>query len=412
MWCETLGVLESAHHLIERVGKQLGLGREEIDYVLSIDHEHIFDIKLSNGSTHQAYRVQHKNTLGPYKGGIRFHPEVNLDEVRALATLMSLKTAAVGLPLGGGKGGVAINPRELSKEQLEELSRAYARHLQPHIGPEKDIPAPDVNTNAQIIDWMVDEYEQLTGDTTRAAFTGKSVEKGGSLGREAATGRGGVLTLAAVLKHLKLDKKGLSYAIQGFGNVGLYFGIEAEKMLPNLQLTAATDSSGGIGSAFALDAEELGEYKKSGKKLIDFPDEDAVRLSNEQLLGEEVDILVLAALGDVITEENAQTVRAKIVLEMANGPVSDKAYDMLTKRDITVIPDILANAGGVIVSYLEWLQNRAGEQWDEAKVNQEMEKYLVPAVQKTLRYSQEKKLSLKEAALALAMQRILEARRN
>lgn len=403
-------MLETTHQLIERVGNGLGLSREDIDYILSIDKEHIFEIKLSSGKTHQAYRVQHNNALGPYKGGIRFHPEVNLDEVRALATLMSLKTAAIGLPLGGGKGGVAVNSRDLSAAELEELSRAYVAHLYPHIGPDKDVPAPDVNTNAQIIDWMADEYEKLTGDTTKAAFTGKSIKQGGSLGREAATGRGGVLALETVLRHLKLDKKDLTYGIQGFGNVGLFFGTIAEEMLPNLLLTAATDTSGGISSPFGLSARELATYKNNGHKLADYTADEVAIITNEQLIGEEVDILVLAALGDVVNEKNASSIKAKIILELANGPVSDAAYDLLTKRGVVVIPDILANAGGVIVSYLEWLQNRAEEQWPEAKVNTELEQYLVPAIKKALHLSDTQKLTLKEAALTAAIRRILDAR--
>lgn len=403
-------MLETAQRLIERAGKQLGLSEDDIAYVQSIDHEHIFDITLQNGKTHKAYRVQHNNNLGPYKGGVRFHPEVNLDEVRALATLMSLKTAAVGLPLGGGKGGVAVDPRELSDTELEELARAYARHLEPHIGPDKDVPAPDVNTNAKVIDWMVDEYEQMSGDTTKASFTGKSLDNGGSLGREAATGRGGVLALRTVLRHLKLDKKELSYSLQGFGNVGTHFGTITAEELPHLQLTAATDSSGGVSSAFGLDADELAAYKQNRRPLHDYNNEDTVAISNEQILSEEVDILVLAALGDVITEDNADQVKASIILELANGPISEKAYDMLTERGVVIIPDVLANAGGVIVSYLEWQQNKAREKWSETAVNQKLEEYLVPAVEGALTYSEKTGVTLKEAAFALAMQRILAAR--
>lgn len=405
-------MLQSAHATIEKVGKTLGLSREDIDFLLSIDQEHIFDIKLSNGNTHKAYRVQHKNVLGPYKGGIRFHTEVNLDEVRALATLMSLKTAAVGLPLGGGKGGVAIDPRKLSLSELEELSRAYARHLQPHIGPDKDVPAPDVNTNSQIIDWMADEYEQITGDTSKASFTGKSVGKGGSKGREAATGRGGVVTLKTVLEHTKSNAKSLTYTIQGFGNVGLFFGLIAEEMLPNLQLIAATDSSGGLSSAFGFSPQKLAAYKKSGGKLAELDEEDAVTITNDQLLSEETDILVLAALGDVITEQNAEQVQAKIILELANGPVSDKAHDILTKKGVVIIPDILANAGGVVVSYLEWLQNRSSEHWEEDKVNHEADRYLVTATRLALDYADTNKVSLKEAAMAVAMRKLIEARND
>jgi glutamate dehydrogenase/leucine dehydrogenase len=401
-------MLSSTHKLIERVGSKIGLSKQDIDYLLKIDKEHIFTIQLSSGQKHEAFRVQHNNKRGPYKGGIRFHPEVNLDEVRALATLMSLKTSAVGLPLGGGKGGVVVDPRAMSESQLEELSRKYVQHLEPHVGPEKDVPAPDVNTNPKIIDWMVDEYSQITGDTTRASFTGKSIEKGGSLGRDAATGRGGVLALQAVLKHHKLANKPLTYAIQGFGNVGLYFAEICEELLPSLQLTAATDSSGGVSSAFGLDVNDLIRFKKTGAKLTTFESDDTVSINNEQLISEEVDILVLAALGDVVTDKNVSQVKAKFVLELANGPVSDAAYETLKAAGTTVIPDILANAGGVIVSYLEWLQNRAGEHWDEAMVNKKLHDYLVPSVEASLNLGDKQKLSLKEAALARAIHGIID----
>lgn len=402
-------MLESAQKMIQDVAKQMNLNQQEIEYLLKADKEHVFEIELSNGTKHQAFRVQHNNALGPYKGGIRFHPEVNLDEVRALATLMSLKTAAVGLPLGGGKGGVVIDPKKLSRAELEELSRKYAKYLAPHIGPNKDVPAPDVSTNATIIDWMVDEYEKETGDTTHASFTGKSIERGGSLGREAATGRGGVITLGTVLKHSKLDKKQLTYAIQGFGNVGLFFGVLAEEMLPKLLLTAATDSSGGISTAFGLGAEELADYKKTGAKLIDYEGDDTVKLTNEQLISEEVDILVLAALGDVVNESNMKHVKAKIILELANGPVSEKAYAYLNKKGVLIIPDILANAGGVIVSYLEWVQNKSKEHWSEEKVNKKLEDYLEAATDKAYSLSRKESITLKEAAITLALQRILHA---
>lgn len=403
-------MLHSAHELIERVGKRLKLSQADIDYLLKADAEHVFEIELSNGSKHKAYRVQHNNQLGPYKGGIRFHPEVDLDEVRALATLMSLKTAAVGLPLGGGKGGVAVDPRDLNQAQTEELSRKYAAHLAQHIGPDKDIPAPDVSTTATIIDWMADEYEGLTGDTTKAAFTGKSIGKGGSEGREEATGRGGMIALRQVLKSRKLDKKELTIGIQGFGNVGSFFGLLAEAEQPKWLLTAATDSSGGISDAFGLSASELDDYKKTGAKLIDYPGDSTVPITNEQFVGEEVDVLVLAALGDAITTTNMADVRAKIILELANGPVNSEAYDYLTAQGVIVIPDVLANAGGVIVSYLEWLQNRVGEHWDKPRVNGELERYMVLAVTAAQTYADEHGLSLKEAAISIAIRRILDAR--
>lgn len=405
-------MLETAHAIIVRVGSRLGLSQAEIDYLLKTDKEHIFDITLENGATHKAYRVQHNNVLGPYKGGVRFHPDVNLDEVRALATLMSFKTAAVGLPLGGGKGGVGVDPRTLTESDLEELARKYASYLTPHIGPDQDIPAPDVNTNASIIDWMVDEYERLTGDTTKASFTGKSIGKGGSLGREAATGRGGVIVLRELLRLVEsatdLDNRVPRIAVQGFGNVGSYFGIIAEQEHPNWLLTAATDSSGGPQDVAGLSAAKIDTFKKQHGRLNTYP--SATIISNDAFIASEVDVLVLAALGDAITESNMHHVKAKIVLELANGPVNDVAYEYLTEKGILVIPDIIANAGGVVVSYLEWLQNKSGEHWTEATVNEKLSTYMVDATSKMYQYSTDNHMSFKEAAFGLAIRRILDVR--
>ncbi len=405
-------MLETAHKLIRRVGKRLGLSQADIDYLLKADQEHEFEIELSSGTRHKAYRVQHSNALGPYKGGIRFHPEVNLDEVRALATLMSLKTAAVGLPLGGGKGGIIVNPKEMTQKELEELSRAYVRQLQPHIGPDKDVPAPDVNTNATIIDWMVDEYEQQTGDKSHASFTGKSIEKGGSLGREAATGRGGVIALREILKLMEREDEVISMGVQGFGNVGSYFGTIAQQEQPNWRLVAATDSSGGPYKAAGLSASEVESYKKQTGPLKDYRTTDSSAITNVDFLGVDVEVLVFAALGDVVNKDNMEQLRAKIVLELANGPVSEDAHEYLTSRGAIVIPDILANAGGVIVSYLEWLQNKKGESWSEERVNTEMERYLVKAVKEAYAYAKRESISLKEAAVSIAVRRILDAKRG
>ncbi len=403
-------MLETAHAIIERVGKNLGLSEGDIEYLLSTDNEHIFDITLESGAVHAAYRVQHKDVLGPYKGGVRFHPEVNLEEVRALATLMSFKTAAVGLPLGGGKGGVAVDPRHLTPEQLEELARKYAAYLVPHIGPDTDVPAPDVNTNATIIDWMVDEYERQTGDTSKASFTGKSVDKGGSLGREAATGRGGVIVLRELLQHMGKGGDSITVGVQGFGNVGSFFACIAEIEQPKWRLVAATDSSGGPQRAEGLSALEVDTFKKKQGALSQYKAEDAVTITNDAFIVSDVDVLVLAALGDVITEENMHQVKAKIILELANGPVNDAAYEYLTGKGVIVVPDILANAGGVIVSYLEWLQNKQGERWTEDAVNTELSRYLVQATAAIYEYSTHSSASLKEAAFAVAIRRILEAR--
>lgn len=405
-------MLETTHKIIRRVGQRLGLTVEDIEYLLKADKEHVFDIRLSSGSTHRAYRVQHKNVLGPYKGGVRFHPAVDLDEVKALAALMTFKTAAVGLPLGGGKGGVLVDPRKLSDQELEELARKYAAELTPHIKNSRDVPGPDVGVSPKVIDWMVDEYEKLTGDNNKASFTGKSIGKGGSHGRDAATGRGGVIVLNEILKLINKEQKPLTMAVQGLGNVGSYFGEIAEAQQPGWTLVAATDSSGGISDPSGLSAKELGLFKKSGGRLVDYKTETGVSITNDQLLAEEVDVLVLAALGDVITEHNAGKVRAEIVLELANGPISDKAHGLLTERGVTVIPDILANAGGVVVSYLEWTQNRRNERWPAEKVDRELEKYLVKALREAYEYSQKHGAALKEAAFALAISRILDARRS
>ncbi len=403
-------MLKTAQDLIRRAGERLGLTPGDIEYLLKTEAEHEFEIELTDGKRFKAFRTQHNSVLGPYKGGIRFHPEVGAEEVRALATLMSIKTAAVGLPLGGGKGGVAVNPREISREELEELSRKYVAGLIEHIGPDKDIPAPDVNTDSRVIDWMVAEYEKLTGDKTKASFTGKSIENGGSLGREAATGHGGVIVLREVLEELGDSAQPITMAIQGFGNVGSYFGEIAEKDHPNWRLVAATDSSGGVYSPNGLDAKETDKFKRENGRLAEYKIAGARTITNDELINTEVDVLVLAALGDVITEHNMDTVRARYILELANGPISEKAYDYLIQKGIIIIPDVLANAGGVVVSYLEWLQNKAGEHWPEARITQELEQYLTAATRHIFKRAVQDKISPTEAAISIAIERILKVR--
>jgi|SRR5665213_1724576 len=399
-------MLDTAHAMIRRAGKKMGLDNETIEELIKTNKEHVFQIELDNGQTYDAYRVQHSDKLGPYKGGIRFHPKVNLDEVRALATLMSFKTAAAGLPLGGGKGGIAVDPKKLSSDELEQLSRKYARHLTPHIGPDKDVPAPDVNTNGTIIDWMVDEYEKETGDSSKASFTGKSLANGGSLGRDAATGRGGVIALRQLLAHLDDKNKDITYAVQGFGNVGSFFTTVAAHDHPNWKLVAASDSQSAIYSADGLDANALDAYKTKGGRFSDF--KDATQMSNEGLLALDVDVLVLAALGDSINEANYKTIEASIILELANGPVGEEAFDKLSDRGVSIVPDIIANAGGVIVSYLEWVQNKAGEHWSEPEVNKKLEEYMVQASDELYRTAKQEKVSLKEAAFINAIKRLTE----
>jgi glutamate dehydrogenase/leucine dehydrogenase len=394
-------MLQAAHSYIRNTGKKVGLSNDEIEDLIAVNAVHEFEIELNNNK-YKAYRIQHSNKLGPYKGGIRFHPDVNKDEVQALATLMSFKTATIGLPLGGGKGGVTVDPHKLSDAELEELSRKYVQALYKHIGPDKDVPAPDVNTNPKIIDWMSDEFAKLTGDTTGAAFTGKSIKHGGSAGRDSATGRGGVIVLRELLK--KMDTEEITYGIQGFGNVGSFFGEVAETDQPKWKMIAATDSSGGIYEPGGLSAKELAEYKSNKGKLADYKAGKVI--SNDEFVEQEVDVLVLAALGDAITKANVSKIKAKVVLELANGPVDEDAYKFLTDKKIAVVPDILANAGGVIVSYLEWVQNKKDEHWPLDKVNKELERYLVEATDKIWEQSQKEGMTLKEAAFAVAIKRL------
>lgn len=401
-------MLESAQSLITHVGQKLGLDQATIKQLLEADAEHSFSIALNSGKSFQAYRVQHNNKRGPYKGGVRFHPEVNLEEVRALATLMSLKTAAIGLPLGGGKGGVSVDPRQLSPDELEELSRKYSAHLAPHIGPDQDIPAPDVNTNPQIMDWMVDAYQQQTGDTSRASFTGKTMDGGGSEGRDAATGYGGLIALRQLLQHLGKENDALTVAVQGFGNVCSFFSVMAQRQQPNWKLVAASDSGAGLHALEGLDAGRLETYKADRGRFADYQETGTAVISSDELLALDVDILVLAALGDAVTAKNMKSIKAPYIVELANAPIDEKAYQYLSDQGVIILPDIIANAGGVVVSYLEWLQNRAGEHWSLDKVNTKLGSYMTAAVDDVYQVSVENKVSLKEAAFMIALQRLTE----
>ncbi len=395
-------MLDTTHKLIRRVAKNLSLSEIDIEYLLKADNEHIFDIQLSSGKKFPAYRVQHNNALGPYKGGIRFHPLASIDEVRALALLMSLKTAAVGLPLGGGKGAITVDPKQLTRAELEELSRKYAAHLTKHIGPEIDVPAPDMNTNATVMGWMLDEYIKTSGNESKAAFTGKSIAEGGSLGREAATGRGGAIVLDEILGCQEV-----TIAVQGFGNVGSFFALVAQSEHPDWRVVAATDSSGGV-IAQDLDIKKLDEFKRSGGKLNGY--DPSKSINEEQLLSAEVDVLVLAALENIITTDNMSNIKARYILELANGPISEDAHHYLSEKGVVIIPDILANAGGVVVSYLEWLQNKENQQWSEQKVNAQLNEYLIKATDAVKDYARANNKTLKEAAFSLAIKRIIKAK--
>jgi len=400
-------MLKTAHQHIRQTGNKLGLKSEQIEKLIAVEMAHEFEITLNNGKKFKAFRMQHNSARGPYKGGIRFHEHVDRDEVRALATLMSFKTAAVNIPLGGGKGGVSVDPKEITMAEHEEIAREFVRQLVDHIGPNKDVPGPDVGTNDKTMDWMADEYSALTGDTTRATTTGKNIATGGSEGREEATGRGGVIVLRTLRELQGISDKPLTYAVQGFGNVGTFFADVAESEQSMWKMVAATDSSGGVYDKNGLSARELTTWKLDKKKLRDFKKGQSI--TNEELVALGVDVLVLAALGGVITDQNVDRVQAKYILELANGPVDSSAEAGLSNKGVIVVPDILANAGGVTVSYLEWLQNMRGEHWTREQVNKKLESYMVPATKDIYNRSQIDSTDLKEAAFAVAMERIVSA---
>ena len=397
-------MLQTAQELIKKTGEKLNLTQEEIDFIIQPDRviEVKVPVKMDNGviKTFVGYRSQHNNVLGPYKGGIRFHQNVSREEVIALSILMTLKCSANNLPLGGGKGGVIVNPKELSEGELERLSRIYAQKIAPFIGEEVDVPAPDVNTDGKIMMWMLDEYEKTINKKSPATFTGKPVEFGGSLGRTKATGRGGVIVMNNLLKQLNKDYK--TVAIQGFGNVGYYFAkIASEK---DYKIVAVSDSQGGIYYENGLDPEKVMAVKKEQGSVINYPEGKVI--SNEELLELPVDILVPAALENVITKDNASKIQAKVIIEMANGPITENSYPILENKGIISAPDILANAGGVIVSYFEWLQNKKNEKWAEDEVNQKLEEQLTTAFNKIYAISQEFNTDLKEAAFLSALAKI------
>lgn len=371
-------------------------------------------IKMDNSETKnfKAYRVQYNSARGPYKGGIRFHPQVDMDEVKALAFWMSIKCAVVDIPYGGAKGGISVDPRELSQTELERLSRAYIRAFKDFIGPKKDIPAPDVNTNPQIMAWMVDEYSKLIGKKELAVITGKPLEIGGSLGRTEATGRGGFYILEQVKEKLNLKPEQTKIAVQGIGNVGYYFAKIAQNA--GCKVIAISDSKGGLLNQAGLNIEEVYQAKQKQGSLQDYAQnsEGCHIISNQELLELGCDILAPAALENQITKNNAEKIKAKAIIELANGPVSFEADEILENKNIIVVPDVLANAGGVTVSYFEWLQNLKNESWREEQVNERLKKIINKAFIDIWQMKKDKKISLRIAAFVLAVERIVEAARK
>jgi len=367
-------------------------------------------VKMDNGHTKvfNGFRVQHNNARGPFKGGIRFHPDETIDTIKALATLMTWKCAVVNAPFGGGKGGVICNPKEMSRSELERLSRGYIDLIWEFIGPDRDVPAPDVYTDPQTMAWMMDEYSKLRGYYIPEVITGKPLALGGSPGRDDATSRGAVYTIIETAKHLDIDLSAATVAIQGYGNAGsnlasLLHGTTGSTIV------AVSDSKGGIYNNLGLEPRKVLRHKSETGSVIDFT--EAENISNEQLLELEVTILCPSALESVITKENAPRIKAKIVAALANGPITPEADEILDSNGVFVIPDFLCNAGGVTVSYFEWVQCLDKYYWDEEQVHQRLSRHIKNAFQSVLTESLKRKVSMRLAAYIVAVARVAEAMR-
>ncbi|MGI8631184.1 MAG: Glu/Leu/Phe/Val family dehydrogenase [Solirubrobacterales bacterium] len=366
-------------------------------------------VKLSDGKTHvySGYRIQHNGARGPYKGGVRFHPEVNINEVRALASLMSWKTAIVSIPFGGAKGGVNCPARDLSQDELQAIARQFMSKVEKVLGPTRDIPAPDVNTNAQVMAWMMDEYGKLHGHTP-AIVTGKPISLEGSYGREAATGRGVVYMFREAAPKMGITPSDATAVIQGFGNVGSW----AARILVQLgcSVIGISDANGAIRNDNGIDVNRLQELLDEGGTLPEF--DDAEQISAEELLDIECDVFVPAALGGMIHEGNADRMNVKMIVEGANSPTTPAADDILQGNGTTIVPDVMANAGGVVCSYFEWVQNLQHFRWDEREVNDKLGNVLRRAFREVSGRAEEEDVPLRQAAFVIAIERVLEAART
>ncbi len=371
--------------------------------ILSIN----FPVKMDDGRIllYQGFRCQHNNALGPYKGGIRFHPNVTIDEVKALSMWMTWKCAVAGVPFGGAKGGVTVNPKQLSHRELESLSRSFFSMISEIVGPYRDIPAPDVYTDSQTMAWFMDEYSKQEKNNAFAVVTGKPLIIGGSLGRDSATGRGVSITVEEAARHLKIDLKKATCAVQGFGNVGSWAFQFLEEA--GVKIVAVSDSKGGAYKKTGLWFNEVAAYKKKTGSIVNLPGSDAI--TNEELLELDVDILVPSALEDVITRQNAKSIKAKLVAEGANGPTTPEADDILFKNDVTVIPDILANSGGVSTSYLEWVQNLQHLYWTAEEVDHRLKAIMVKAFAEAYKTSQDYNVDMRTGAYIYAIGKVRDA---
>ncbi|CAB3391472.1 glutamate dehydrogenase [Kyrpidia spormannii] len=401
------GPYEMVQEQIERAAEHLGIPRNAVEIMKRPKRALIvhFPVRMDDGTIRvfEGYRVQHNDAIGPTKGGIRFHPGVTLDEVKALSMWMTFKCGVAGLPYGGAKGGVAVDPHSLSEGELERLSRGYMEAVAQVVGPDKDIPAPDLYTNPQVMGWMMDTFSRLHGTFTPGVITGKPVVIGGSLGRSDATGRGCVTVIAEAAKDIGLQLQGASVAVQGFGNAGR----TAAKLLADLgcKVVAVSDSKGALYDPSGLDLPRVIRAKEAGN-LLDYGPQ---RIDSSELLELDVDILIPAALEGVITGANAPRIKARIVAEAANGPTTPEADRILYDQGIMVIPDILANSGGVTVSYFEWVQNLTNDYWSEDEVNQRLQRAMVKAYRHVRQTADQHQVDLRTAAFMIAMQRVYEA---
>jgi glutamate dehydrogenase (NAD(P)+) len=367
-------------------------------------------VRMDDGNVKvfQGFRVQYNDAKGPCKGGIRFHPDETIDTIRALGAWMTWKCSLLDLPLGGGKGGVICNPKEMSQGELERLSRAYIDQVGRIIGPEKDVPAPDVYTNPQIMAWMMDEYSKISGKNQFGVLTGKPLAIGGSAGRGDATARGGLYTVREAAKVLGINLSKATIAVQGYGNAGYYAACLAETMFGS-KVVAVSDSKGCVLCNDGLDPEAVGRHKDKTSSVCNFSNTKAI--SNEELLELEVDILFPSALENVITEDNAPRIKAKIVAELANGPTTPEADEILHKNGVHVIPDFLCNAGGVTVSYFEMVQNFNMFYWEVEEVHQRLDRKMTTAYHAVLNTSKKYNINMRQAAYVVAVERVVEAMR-
>jgi glutamate dehydrogenase (NAD(P)+) len=409
MKMESFNSFATARRQILEAGRLLNLDAATLDLLQWPQREFSFTlpVRMDDGSVRvfQAYRIQYNTARGPAKGGIRFHPDETVDTIRALACWMTAKTAVADLPLGGGKGGIVCDPKRLSAGELERLSRAYVRAAAPYLGPEKDVPAPDMYTNPQIMAWMMDEYEVLMGHHAPGVFTDKPLTMGGSEGRRDATARGGVITVREACRLMDVDPSG-TFAVQGFGNAGQRAALLHRELLGGGRLVAVCDSRGGLANPGGFDVLELVQHKLKTGSLTGFPGRPIAR---DAVLETEVDVLYPAALENAIHAGNADRVRARIVCELANGPTSPDADLVLHRKGIHVIPDILASAGGVTVSYFEMVQDSHSFFWDEDTVHRHLDTRLTRAYHSVKEAMREKKVHPRLAATVVAVARVAEA---